>query len=458
MKIRTKILLYYSSTVISLTIISAITVYVLFSEYREEEFQQKQKDKVNYTIGLISDYENIGKDLSKIIDMHLTHEFYDEKILIYDKNKKLIYKSIDDLPILDVDKLLNSLSTNNRWIENQVNKYDIIALYTPYQNEYYYAISKAFDTYGYNKLFYLRNMLIAISILISIIVLLISIYISKRISKPLTNLAEQLSRLDFTNQNIPALSVDSKSHEIIYLTQKFNQLIKRTNEAFTFQKHSIQHISHQLKTPIAVLVSELEQIEKSSNTIELKLDVRNQIVRTKSLGNIINALLEISKVESGQQFAKHVLRIDEILFDLITEFNIIYPDFKFEINYSPEEFSEHKLHITANLQLVKQAFHNILSNCIAYSDNLQANILFDCTDPEKLKILVSNYGKAISSDEVKFLFDHFFRGKNSTKKNGFGLGLVLSKKVFDMHGAHIAYSNPFDNLNIFEVSFLYAKF
>jgi signal transduction histidine kinase len=215
----------------------------------------------------------------------------------------------------------------------------------------------------------------------------------------------------------------------------------------------IHHISHQLKTPIAVLVSEMEKLEKNVHSPALTSDIQSLIVKTKSLGNIINILLDISKIESGSKIIKSISRIDELIFDTIAELNIIFPDFHFEVNYRPKQLSESKLEIKVNQALIKQAFLNILSNCITYSNNAKATILFDCSESDKLQITVSNQGIPLSSDEEKFLFNHFFRGQNSQDKTGFGLGLVLSKRIFEVHSATIHYSNPSPNLNEFKITF-----
>ncbi|NIK73576.1 signal transduction histidine kinase [Thermonema lapsum] len=453
MKIRNKILLYFSTTVIALTIFSSIIIYVLFSEYREEEFQQRQKEKIKFTIELIAEYKELSENLSSIMDKHTIHDFYDEKMLIYDRQKNLIYKSIDDLEIKNADSLLNALSPAQQWIETKEGKYDIIAVYVQNKDNHFYAISKAYDAFGYSKLAFLRNVLIAITSIISIIVLIVNAILSNAIAKPITDLAEQLGKIDIESENLPALKSYSNTYELNYLIEKFNQLIQKTNEAFSFQKHTIHHISHQLKTPIAILVSELEKIERNENSFALKTDIQALIVKAKSLGNIINILLEISKIESGRKIKKQLLRIDELIFDTIAELNSINPDFHFEVNYTPKQFSESSLEINANEALMKQVFLNILSNCITYSDNAKATILFDCTQSNKLKIIVSNSGTPISSDEVKFLFNYFFRGQNSQDKTGFGLGLVLSKKILEIHSATIQYANPSPNWNTFEITF-----
>jgi two-component system, OmpR family, sensor histidine kinase ArlS len=453
MKIRNKILVYFSTTVISLTAISLTIIYILFSEYREEEFQQQQYEKIKYTIKFLAEYEEMSENLAYIMDELTIHDFYDEKLLIFDTKKDLIFSSIDDLPIPDYETILNELSPSKRWIETKENKYDIVGIYHEHNKNSFYAISKAYDAFGYTKMYFLRNALIGIFLFITIVVIFISRFLSNKISRPITALAENLNNYDLSKEKVDELEIETSSYELKQLTQRFNELLRRTNEAFVFQKHTIHHISHQLKTPISVLVSELERIKYFSRIEDVKPEIENQIIKAKSLGSIINVLLEISKIESGQQTKKQALRIDELFFDVIEELNAIYPDFHFEVNYVPDEINEKRIIINLNPILIRQAIQNLLTNCILYSNNSKAEIKIDCSDGSGLKIQIINTGKPITSEEENFLFNHFFRGKNSQGKTGFGLGLVLTKKIVELNSATITYSNPSENLNVFELNF-----
>ncbi|MCX7636479.1 MAG: HAMP domain-containing histidine kinase [Cyclobacteriaceae bacterium] len=453
MKIRNQIVYSFSTVVILLTIASSIIIYFAFSEYREAEFQQRIKDKINFTVRLLIRYKESSENLVSLIDSHTIHDFYDEKILIFDKHKNLIFKSLDDLQIHNYETLLNTLSPSIRTLEVKEGKYDVVAAYVERENEHFYAISKAYDAFGYSKLAFLRNILIGNIIFISLIVIFITIYLSNRISKPITSLAEQLSKLDLATDNLDNISVRSDSYELKYLTDKFNQLIKKTNDAFSYQKHIVHHISHQLKTPVAVLVSELERLVREVPENDLSSNLNQQVVKAKSLGEIINVLLEISRIESGKPVLKQKLRADELIYDVIASLNVIYPNFHFDVKYLPEEVSEKKLEILANPALIRQVFQNVLHNAVLYSSGNKAEIVFDCSYSGYLKVLLTNYGPAVLAEEVKYLFDYFFRGKNSVNKQGFGLGLVLTKRILELHSATINYRSPEPEENIFEIVF-----
>lgn len=453
MTIRNKILIYFSATVTMLTAVSFIAIYFLFAAYREEEFQQQQHEKIKYTVRMLVEYREMSENLADIMDELTIHDFYDERMLVFDKDKKLIFSSIDDLTITGYPEILHELNLHRRWIETKEQEYDVVGIYLEHNKKSYYAVSKAYDAFGYSKMYFLRNLLLAIFVSIVLVVLLVSVFLSNKISRPITRLANKLNKYDLNSRQFKELTEETSSHELKHLTERFNDLLQRTNEAFAFQQHTIHHISHQLKTPVAILVSELEKIKQDVRIPELKAVLEPQINNAKSLGNIINALLEISRIESGQPIRKQQIRMDEVIFDVIEELNIIYTDFHFEVNYKPASFDEHRLIISVNDMLIRQAVHNLLANCIAYSDNARAGILIDCASPDVLKILISNSGQQVSATEEKSLFNLFFRGANSQGKTGFGLGLALVKRILQLNAASITYFRPDEHNNVFELSF-----
>lgn len=451
MKIRNKILIYFSSTVIAVSALSLVIVFILFSAHREEEFQQQQFSKTKHTIGLIEEFGKISAELSLLLDKQDIHDFYDEKMLIYDNNKKLIFSSIDSLEIEKSALILNNLSVSNAWMETKEDGYDLIGVYVENNGKGYYGISKAYDYFGYSKRDFLQKVLVGIFLAIVLIVLLISFYLANIIAKPISELTKKMEDYDLSEEENESFELQTTTTELKNLSEKFNKLLKRTQDAFRFQKYSIQHISHELKTPIAVLVSELEKIEQQNDLERIKSDLPGQTQKAKSLGHIIDVLLQTSKIEAGQQITKANVRIDEIMFNCIAEINTLYPAFNFEVYFTPDHFNEDILNRQANEPLIKQALLNLLLNAVHYSDNQKANVTFDGSS-NVLTLIISNSGKVLKDDEQQFIFTHFFRGNNAQTQQGFGLGLVLAKRIFAIHDAKIHYYSRGKSENVFEVN------
>ena len=453
MSIRRKILLYFSATIISLLGITLFFIYTLFYEYREEEFQQKQKQKITSTIKFLTEIKQADASIIQAMDRISINEFYDEKLLIFDHAKELIYSSIDDLQILDkeANAILTVLTIAHPWLETKDDLYDVVGVYVKYNNNTYYGINKAFDESGYSKLDFLGYVLICTFLGISLVIILIAYYLSRIIAEPIVDITEKITDYNFDTLYIP-IQIKSSENEIVVLAEQFNKLMKRMKEAVSFQKHAIKHISHELKTPIAILVSNFERMENETDLEVLKVQLGRQKEDTKSLSEIINLLLELSKTDTGQSLPKTKIRVDELIFDTIDELAQVYPNFEFSLDYLGPTDDEELLTIVGSARLLKAAFMNLMLNSIHYSSNNEGNIHI-ITGENQLQIDFINQGPIITSEEQKYLFQHFFRGENSKGKSGFGLGLVFIHKIISQHNGSISYTPDEKRLNTFSVIF-----
>lgn len=450
MNIRQKIVLSFTSMIIVVAGISFVVIYTSFAEYREEEFQQRLKEKTTFTLTFLEEVQVLNRSILHALDRVTLNEMYEEKILLFDKDKKLIYSSIDDLKITFTENLLKNLTPQNNWIETKNGDYDVVAVYLRFQDDEFYGISMAYDAFGYAKLEYLRVILIITFIAMVIMAVLLTFYISQQISRPLIKMAAQIESVKF-DSGLHDIDIPQTKDEIHVLATRFNELMKRLNESFEFQKHAVHHISHELKTPIAVLVSNLERAESETDLDVIKLFLQHQKEDTKNLADIINALLEIAKAESGFTPHTEMLRMDDLLFDSIEKLKPLNPGFTFSVSLSDKIESEEHLTLNGNKRLLKAAIINLLVNAIQYNAGTQVNIELEA-NAFSLKITFKNAGDTIQPHEQPFMFQHFFRGENSRSKRGFGLGLVFMHKIIQLHGGTITYHVQPANVNVFTIT------
>jgi len=424
-------------------------IYSLFLQFREKAFHQEQVVKIETAIKLLSVIKIIDNTIIDSIDRITINEMYDEKLLIFDRDKNQIYRSIDDTPIPNVEKILEQLSEKDNWVQQKDNYYDIVGMCIKQDGRIYYGISKAFDVSGYLVMDNLRKVLIFCFIGISLILFVSLYYLSEKITRSILHVTRQIKNYNFEKNADPIFTTNTKD-EIGLLVRRFNELMSRMNKAYLFQKHAVHHISHELKTPISILVLNFEKIEKEKDNDKKNELIRIQKENTKSLSDIINSLLEISKVESGKDLFQTNVRIDELLFDISGELGVLYPDFKFSIDYLNEISDEKQLTIMANPRLLKAAMTNLMLNSSLYSSNNNARITIASVN-NRVQIEFINQGIPINEEEQQYLFQHFFRGANSKGIKGFGLGLVLVQKIISIHRGQISYST-INNYNTFRIS------
>ncbi len=450
MKIRQKIILYFSTIIIALVGLFFIFIYSLFADYRKEEFQERLKDKTSNTIKFLSEVQQIDHDILRALDRFSINNLYEEKSLLFDEKKNLIYSSIDDTKIEYPVEILNSLSATDTLIETREGDFDLVAVRLNFKGKIYYSLVKAYDTFGYTKLNYLKYVLLITFVIISMIIFLITFYLSRQISQPLNKMAAEIRQIHI-EKNQTSITVPDTKDEIHFLAVQFNEQLSRLNDAFKFQKNIIHHFSHELKTPISILVSNFEKIEKEQDPEKIKMMMIAQKEGTKNLGEIINSLLQISKAESGNRTNWEQVRVDEILYDVVAETHEIDAAFQFDVQFVKPVENEDNLIVFADKRLLETAFRNLVLNCMHYSSDKNALITIKPM-PKEIEIRFLNHGRTIGEDEKKFIFSHFFRGQNSSMKQGFGLGLVLISKIISIHDGTVTYSAADTNTNEFLVS------
>jgi len=318
MNIRKRILIYFSALSISVIGFSFLLIFAVFSNYRREEYQQRIKDHTISTITDLSEAKQLNHNVLQSMNLLNINKLYQEKTLLFNANKQLIYSSLNDTKIQFSKDLLFNLSADKPVLESREGDTDVVGVYFVFNKEVYYGITKAYDVFGYSKLEFLKYTLLVLFGLISGLILISSFALANRISKPIISMAAALKIINIETAN-HLLPIPEARDEIYLLTSRFNELMKRLQDSFSFQKHAVHHISHELKTPISILVSNLERLEKESDLGKIKTGINEQKEDTKILGDMINALLEIAKVETHSNLTFQEIRMDELVFDWVSE-------------------------------------------------------------------------------------------------------------------------------------------
>ncbi len=412
-------------------------IYTLFYNFRREEYQQRMKDHSIAAITTLGETEKYNQNILQALNEVSVNRLYKEKTLIFDQQKKLIYSSIDDTVIEFPNEILKELNEKKDLVETSEDKFDIIGIRYTFNKKVFYAISKAQDIFGYSKLSFLKYTLITLFFVISGIILLISFVLSKQISEPLVQMAAALKIINIETAGL-TLPTPQIKDEIYLLSERFNELLKSLHTAYSFQKNAIHHISHELKTPIAVLVSNLEMLEMEKDPEKKQKGIIQVKEDSKKLGDMINILLDIAKVENQANLSFSKIRLDESIFECIENSKKIAPDFAIHFEMDQDIESDDDITILGNNRLIGMAFQNLINNCLLYSLKKEAHIRLK-KQFKHIYIQVENPGNEIPTGEQKHLFAEFFRGKHAEGTRGLGLGLALVKKIVDLHKANISY-------------------
>ncbi|WP_187106585.1 sensor histidine kinase [Fusobacterium necrophorum] len=279
-----------------------------------------------------------------------------------------------------------------------------------------------------------------------------------RFLMPLKKVSEHMDRVERQNLN-ESIEILSNTEEINSLILSFNHMMYKLKKSFETQKNLSSYIAHELKTPLTVLQTKIEVFRMKSydkNEVEELLSiVLKQVVK---LSNIIHKILELSHVERME--LKEKIPLDILLEDLIVDFEekVFQENIKLECtikDFQEEETGNSKFNIIGNYTLLYQAFFNLLDNAIKYNYRGGRVELELKESLENIHIKIADTGIGVNDTERKSIFEPFFRGKDfeKLKKDGIGMGLSFSKKVFEHHRAKIMVSQNHPRGTLIEIHF-----
>lgn len=225
--------------------------------------------------------------------------------------------------------------------------------------------------------------------------------------------------------------------ELKELTMTLNEILSRVDRALRSQEQFTADASHQLKTPLALMLTELDLFKaKSRNQEEVQSLVESLSVTLKDLSKMVDHLLLIARIDSGAQSLQlETIRMDEISLEVISQLQALSRekkvaiDFEIDPNVAPEFYV-----FQGDSELVKILIYNLLENALKFSFENRRVIVQISADKRLLELKVQDQGPGISEPEKAKIFERFHRaGELQHKISGSGLGLSIAQKIAKLH-------------------------
>ena len=385
---------------------------------------------------LLSDIEQIDKELLGIIDKNTLSSLFDLKVAIYNSSNKMVYSSggYDStlLKMLPVENL-----SHNDKVAFSVGNNDGIGLFFKGKNENYMVFAWALDRYGRQQLANLRLILIVGFLISTLFIWLPGYFFSGRALKPISKVIKQVDNITASKLNLRVETGNSKD-EIAQLATTFNQMLERLDAAFQMQRNFVSNASHELRTPLTAITGQIEvALISPRKTDEYEKILSSLLEDIKSLNTLSNGLLEMTQSNVDISALKTApLRVDDLLFELQSNFKRRNPDYTININFDENLDDEEKVTIMGSGNLLKSAFGNLIDNACKFSDDKRVEIKISARE-DFLSVKFKDWGIGIPENEIQKVFEPFYRAKNSRSKFGHGIGLSLSKKIIELHNGEL---------------------
>ena len=290
----------------------------------------------------------------------------------------------------------------------------------------------------------------------TIIILLSSVctyFLTKKTLTPLQKLTSEVSQIQAQNLSTQ-LAVPNSKDEIAQLTSSFNEMLTRLDIAFSTQKQFSANAAHELRTPLAVLQTNLEVFEKKQEPEMIEYRQLFTMIKeqTARLSQLVGTLLDMTNLKSVPRTDQVMLEelVDEVFCDLDPVAEKAGISIHFDDNSSQDwhtdvhtpdasALNNNIRNITGSYVLLYRAVYNLVENAIKYN---RPNGSVTVSVKEKngqAMILVKDTGIGISPENQKKIFDPFFRVDKSRSRamGGAGLGLALVDSIAREHGGSV---------------------
>lgn len=273
-------------------------------------------------------------------------------------------------------------------------------------------------------------------------------YASGKVLKPLDTLNSQIKNRTVHNLS-ETMDIPSTNDEIAELTQSFNEMTDKLNDAFMMQSRFSANAAHELRTPLAVLKTKLDVFKKKNTHSTEEYDALINVFekQTQRLSELVFTLLDMTNMNGG--FENETICLKDVFEDIV-----------FELSHIADE-QEVKLYLDCadsvvygNTDLLYQAFYNLVENGIKYNIDGGKVMIKVKSNKRLVMVEIKDTGIGIPDEEKKNVFEPFYRVDKSRSRElgGSGLGLSIVQSIITKHNGNIVVTDNENGGTCFEIT------
>jgi len=451
MKIRTKLTLRYTAITAMVFTLFALSIYLFSEQNRENEFYRALKKETVTKLNLFVE----GKVDEAIMQSiyRSNREFIDEvEVAVYDMDLNLLYHDAQDIDIIkETPEMLEHIRSSGS-LGFYEGKYQAVGFVYALGGKEYIVTAAAYDGHGYAQQEMLTVLLMILWLAGMVIIILSGYFLARGALAPVAKIVDEVERISDFNPDV-RLMIKNKRDELGVLTETFNEMLNRLEKSFDSQKMFVSNISHEVRTPLAAMIAELELALRHERTSREYMEVLENVLNdARRIERLSKGLLDLARTEyDASGIAKDEVRLDEVLLDARDTVIKNNKDFSVDLIFDQETDDEKQITVFGNEYLLKAAFINLIENNCKYSENQTSIVNITFWNNNSI-IRFSDTGTGIDKDEIGRIFAPFYRGENQNQAQGYGIGMALVKRILTLHHGNIAIHSSKGEGTVFVVS------
>jgi signal transduction histidine kinase/CheY-like chemotaxis protein len=238
--------------------------------------------------------------------------------------------------------------------------------------------------------------------------------------------------------------VDKRTNEVRKQKDTLEEQARKLLELDRLKSNFFANISHEFRTPLTLIMGQIENLLGSSPEAVTQKKLKTALSNSRQLQALINRLLELSKLESGELKMKvSYTELNSLLRKILSAFESLTDrqNIKLEFNRYEED-----IYIYIDREKIEEVFNNLISNAIKFTPEngkISLSISFENNQKEYVSILVADTGIGIRQEDLEHVFDRFYQVDSSETREyeGTGIGLAIVKELLQLHKGTISVSS-----------------
>ncbi len=292
------------------------------------------------------------------------------------------------------------------------------------------------------RIAYITSASIGALLLAISIAAIISIWLTRTISRPIFELRSGMRAVADGDLTYRLKSAHGRADEFGQLAASFEEMTRQLTELDKLKAEFVSVASHELKTPINVIVGYLQLLEEGvyGRVDPKQQDVhRTLVVQANLLLRLVKQLLDVSRFEAGGgRLEARAVSLNRLVSDLERAFHVLAV--QREIDFRVERESGLPDEVWWDSDRINEVLGNLLSNAFKFTPHGgTVELTLEPVEDDAILMRVHDTGAGIPADQLPRIFDKFYQADNqrSARAAGSGLGLAIAKQIVEAHGGSI---------------------
>lgn len=275
--------------------------------------------------------------------------------------------------------------------------------------------------------------------------------IAKKSMKPIKELRKTANEIQSGQDLSKRIEINDRDPDIRNLSDSFNNMIGRLDASFSAQRHFTSDASHELRTPVSVILAECEYQLSEDLDEEVRESIESINKQALSMKNLITQLLSFTKIEQGShRFEMSEENLSEIVKSVAEDIAKIGTK-DIDIICDVQD----NITMTMEVSLMARLAENLISNAVRYGREngfVKASLTRQGTD---IVFSVEDNGIGIAEGDMDKIWQRFYRvDKAHSREDGCsGLGLAMVKQIAELHGGRVSVTSEIGKGSTFTVIF-----